>query len=178
MQIPQIETTRLRLRGWQQTDLDAFAELNANPDFVRFLGQGVPISRFDSWKVLTMLTGHWVLKGFGIWVVEDKVSDEFLGRVGIWEPDGWPGIEVGWGIAPKHWGKGYAREAALASIDWGFKNLETDTLISVIHPDNHASKSVAAKVGESFSHHQEVMGKPSDIYRITAQEFAAAIKTA
>lgn len=176
MPIPQIETQRLRLRGWQETDLDAFAELNANPDFVRYLGQNEPISRFDSWKTLAMLTGHWALKGFGIWVVEDKNSGEFLGRVGIWQPDGWPGIEVGWGIAPKHWGKGYAKEAAQASIDWGFKNLNTPTLISVIHPDNHASKSVAKKVGETFSHHQEVMGKPSEIYQISAQEHAAAMQ--
>lgn len=173
MDVPVIETSRLRLRGWKETDIDALAELNANPEFIRYFGQGVPISRFESWKVLAMLAGHWALKGFGIWVVEDKASGEFLGRVGIWDPADWPGVEIGWGIAPKHWGKGYAPEAARASMEWGFRHLDIDSLISVIHPDNQASKLVARKIGESFSHSQEVMGKMSDIYKITAEEYEA-----
>lgn len=173
MEKPVIETSRLRLRGWEEADLDAFSELNADPKFVRFLGQGVPVNRFESWKIMAMVAGHWALKGFGFWLVEDKETDEFLGRVGIWEPAEWPGVEIGWGIASKHWGRGYAPEAAMASMEWGFNHLKVDSLISVIHPDNLASKAVAEKIGESYSHSQDVMGKVSDIYRITAAEFAA-----
>lgn len=172
MNVPVIETSRLRLRGWKNSDAAALAELNANPEFVRFFGNGEPIDKFESWKVLAMLAGHWMLKGFGFWLVEDKFSNEFVGRVGIWEPEGWPGVETGWGISPKHWGKGYAPEAAIAAMTWGFENLEIDALISVIHPDNHASKMVAYKIGETFSHSQQVNGKLCDIYRITKEEFS------
>lgn len=171
MEIPIIETSRLRLRGWSLADADAFAMLNANADFARYIGGGQPINKAESWRVLAILAGHWVLKGFGYWVVEDKKTSDFLGRVGIWEPEGWPGIEVGWGISPDYWGKGYATEAALAAIEWGFTYLDTPELISLIHPENKASKSVALKVGEVYSHSQTVMGKQCDIFKLTKTQY-------
>jgi RimJ/RimL family protein N-acetyltransferase len=166
MLIPEIETDRLRLRGMKNSDLDAFAEMNADPEFARYFGTGEPLSRFDSWKVLSMLAGHWALNGFGFWIVEEKQSNQLIGRVGIWNPDGWPGTEIGWGIAREHWGKGYATEAALAAKNWAFDHLDIDELISVIHPDNEASKRVAKRIGEVYTKTIDVLGKTSDIYTI------------
>jgi RimJ/RimL family protein N-acetyltransferase len=108
-----------------------------------------------------------MVRGFGFWFVEERETKKFVGRVGIWHPDGWPGTEIGWGIAAEYWGKGYATEAAVSARDWAFKSLEIDELISVIHPDNEASKKVAFRIGEKFKKTMDVNGKKSDIYAIS-----------
>lgn len=175
--VPVIQTERLILREWRDSDSDAFYALNSNPDFVKYLGNGEPLSREDSWRVLALLAGHWALKGFGFWVVTLKETKELIGRVGLWEPAGWPAIELGWGINPTHWGKGYATEAARASLNWGFHELDLSSIISIIHPDNQASKNVAGKIGQSYSHSQEVNKKECDIYKITKEAYRASAAT-
>lgn len=167
MDVPVIETERLLLRGYKASDLDAFAEMNSDPEFVLYFGTGQPLSRWDSWNVLTMLAGHWMLRGFGFWIVEEKNSGIFVGRVGIWRPDGWPGTEIAWGISKAHWGKGYATEAAEAAKAWAFDNLDIDELISVIHPENEASKKVAIRIGEKYRETTEVNGKVSEIFTVS-----------
>ncbi|MBF9018265.1 MULTISPECIES: GNAT family N-acetyltransferase [unclassified Oceanispirochaeta] len=167
MDIPIVETERLRLRGFVLSDFEELVKLNMNQDFVNFFGTGEVISRYESWNVLSMMVGHWQLREFGLWLVEDKISNTFIGRVGCWQPEGWPGVEVAWGISPSYWGKGYAPEAARASIEWAFSNISTNKLISVIHPENKASKRVAIKIGEKHTSTEIVNGKKSDIYTIT-----------
>jgi RimJ/RimL family protein N-acetyltransferase len=92
------------------------------------------------------MLGHWTLRGFGLWAVNRKSDGIFIGRVGLYYPDGWPGLEVGWVLARPYWGHGYATEAASASRDYGFKNYPVPNLISVIHPDNLASQRVAERL--------------------------------
>jgi RimJ/RimL family protein N-acetyltransferase len=171
MVIPVIETERLRLRGFEASDLDALAALNADERFVKYFGTGKPLTRYESWNVLAMIVGHWHLNHFGLWLVEDRITKEFIGRVGCWQPENWPGIEVAWGISPDYWGLGYATEAARASLQWGFSNLETDMFISVIHPENIASKRVAERIGERYAKTEPVNGKPSDIYAISRMQY-------
>jgi len=167
MEIPIIETERLRLRGWQATDLEDFSKMNSDPEFVKYFDTGQPLSRRDSWNVLTMLAGHWMIRGFGFWAVEELNSKKFVGRVGIWRPEGWPGTEIGWGISRHYWGKGYATEAAEAAKKWAFEKLDINELISVIHPDNEPSKKVALRINETYKKTVEVSGKTSDIYAVS-----------
>jgi len=171
MDYPIITTDRLRLRGWAESDLDAFARLNANAEFIAYLGGGVPISRAESWRVMAMAIGHWVLRGYGLWVVEDKLSGEFIGRVGLLKMDDWPALEVGWGIHPEHFGKGYATEAAKASADWAFNNLDCDSLISIIDPRNTASKAVAKRIGSRFDRIEFVRDRECEIFKVTKEQF-------
>lgn len=171
MNIEPIETDRLRLRGFTPDDADAFARLNANPEFIRYLGNGQPIDAGESWRVMSLLVGHWTLRGFGMWLVEEKDSGAFVGRVGLWYPESWPAIELGWGIHPDFWGKGYASEAAIASARWAFENLALESLISVIDPRNLASKKVAERIGETFDRTEFVKDRDCDIYRITRETF-------
>jgi RimJ/RimL family protein N-acetyltransferase len=109
--------------------------------------------------------GHWGLRGFGLWVVQRKSDGAFLGRVGLWQPEGWPGMEVGWGLGRAYWGQGYAREAARASLDYGFRNYAIPKIISLIHPDNHASKRLAERLGETKGAPFQLVtfGKSSDV---------------
>ena len=119
-EIPTLETERLTLRGWREEDLDAYASLVSDEEVTRYIG-GVR-SRSDAWGGIANMLGHWTLRGFGLWAVNRKSDGIFIGRVGLYYPDGWPGLEVGWVLARPYWGYGYATEAARASRDYGFKN--------------------------------------------------------
>jgi len=145
MNIPTLETERLLLRAWRESDLEALASMFADPEVTRFLGP--PLARNDTWRSLAAMIGHWVLRGFGMWAVERKSDSALLGRVGVWRPEGWPGTEVVWTLGRQYWGQGYATEAARASIDFGFRTCPVPKLISLIDPENRASQNVASGSG-------------------------------
>lgn len=173
MDIPVLVTDRLRLRGWSLDDLPAFTRLNANPDFMTYFGNGQPITQTDSWKVMATIAGHWHLTGFGLWLVEERDTGAFVGRVGLIHMDEWPATEVGWGIHPEHWGKGYATEAAAASAYWGFQNLSLDSLISIIDPRNQPSIAVAERLGEQFDRTDFFKDRDCSIYKVSKTDFLA-----
>lgn len=164
MDIPALETERLLLREWRESDLDAYARMCADERFSRFLG--APIDRQDAWRQLAMHIGHWRLRGFGLWALEEKSSGAFVGRAGLFCPEGWPGLEVGWGLDPSAWGRGYATEAGRAALDHAWDVLGAEHVISVIDPDNARSIAVAERLGERFERHGRVRTLPVVIYGI------------
>lgn len=145
--IPQLETERLLLRGFCPQDLDAWASFMADPEVVRFLF-GEPQSRSDSWRMMAATLGHWALRGYGMWAVERKSDHAFIGRIGMLQPEGWPGLEIGWTLGRPYWGQGYATEAAAASMRFAFLTQPVERLISCIDPGNTASQAVATRLGE------------------------------
>ncbi len=175
MQIPeiQLETPRLWLRVPRREDLDPMAAFLADEESTRFIG-GVQ-ARSPAWRSLVGLVGCWAMQGFAMFSVVEKSTGDWVGRVGPWQPEGWPGTEVGWGIARNHWGKGYAPEAASAAIDWAFDQLGWSEVIHTIAPDNMNSKAVAAKLGSGFlrmgwlpePHHE----KPVEIWGQTREQW-------
>jgi RimJ/RimL family protein N-acetyltransferase len=111
-----------------------------------------------------VMAGHWALHGAGMFVVEEKSSRKFAGRVGPWFPPAWPGFEVGWGIASEFRGKGYAVEAARASIDWAFAHFELDQIVHCIDRENTASQGVARRLAAEKQHEIELFGHVSDLW--------------
>lgn len=140
-----VETERLLLRPPSAEDFDAFAAFCADPVAMEHLGgvQAPPVA----WRSLAALTGSWQLLGYSMFSVIEKDSGRWVGRVGPWQPHGWPGPEVGWSIVPARWGRGYAPEAARAAIDWAFDTLGWSEVIHTIAPDNINSQVVARKLG-------------------------------
>lgn len=162
---PVVETDRLLLRIPEERDLDAWATFMADEEASRFLG-GVQ-GRAAAWRAMAAMRGSWSLRGFGMFSVIEKESERWVGRVGPWAPEGWPGTEVGWGIAPAFQRRGYAVEAAVASIDWSFENLGWSDVIHCIDPANAPSIAVARKLGsERIGHEPDLrpFGIPVDIY--------------
>jgi RimJ/RimL family protein N-acetyltransferase len=140
-----LDTPRFSMRPPRGEDFDAWAEFAADSSATRYLGGPVP--RSVAWRSFLTMAGAWAVQGFAMFSVIEKSSGRWVGRVGPWYPDGWPGTEIGWGIVSDCWGRGYATEAALAAIDWVFDVLGWREVIHLIDVDNAASQAVARKLG-------------------------------
>jgi RimJ/RimL family protein N-acetyltransferase len=162
--IPELTTDRLCLRGLRPDDLDAYARMYADPEVMRFLENGRPLDRAAAFRSMAMHLGHWHLRGYGQWALEDRGTGEFVGRAGLWRPEGWPGLEVGWVLERRAWGRGLATEAGRAAIDYAFLRLGVEKVISLIQPDNHASIRVAQRLGQSYEGAVEVAGVAVSIF--------------
>jgi RimJ/RimL family protein N-acetyltransferase len=142
---PTLETERLILRPPAAEDFDGWMELMGDPLAARFLGGAQP--RATAWRGFASMAGAWVLAGFGMFSVVERASGRFVGRLGPWRPEGWPGDEIGYGLVRSAWGKGYATEGCAAAIDWALDHLGWTRFIHVIAPDNAASRAVAKRLG-------------------------------
>lgn len=142
---PVLETARLILRLPQRADFEGVAEMLGDEEAARHIGGAAP--RAAAWRRFLQMPGAWMIQGFGMFSVIDKTSGEWLGQTGPWQPDGWPGTEVGWSFRRAAWGRGYAREAATVAIDWAFANLGWSEVIHCIDPDNAASRALAQRLG-------------------------------
>lgn len=167
-----IETERLVLRMFRESDTDAYAEMLGDAEVMRFLG-GKTMSRQEAWRNMAMVLGHWQLRGYGFWAVEERASSELVGRVGCWEPEGWPSLEVGWTLRRAYWGRGYATEAARASMEYAFGTLGQTRVISLIDPDNANSIRVAERLGERPEGEWAVFGMKVVIYGIDRETWRA-----
>ncbi len=144
----QLETTRLLLRPPQRKDFDAWAAFTADAERTRYIGGTQP--RPVAWRSFAAMVGMWKLDGFAMFSVIEKASGRWIGRVGPWSPEGWPGTEVGWSLVADAGGQGYATEAAIAATQWAFDTLGWRHVIHTIDPANIASKRVAARLGSAF----------------------------
>lgn len=132
---------------------------------MRFLG-GVK-SRSAAWRVFTTLSGAWTINGYSYWSVLERDSGRWVGRIGPWQPEGWPGAEVAWGIAPEFAGRGYAYEAAVAAMDYAVDVLGWTHVIHTIHPDNTPSIRLAQRLG-SVNEGPTALPDPLSDFRVDA----------
>jgi RimJ/RimL family protein N-acetyltransferase len=172
-----LETDRLTLRMLCESDFEAYAEMCADPEVMRYIGDGQPLVRPMAWRNLAQMIGHWSLRGYGIWAAEERSTGTLVGRIGFWNPDGWPGFELGWMLRRAYWGRGYATEGARAALDFAFTRMEQPAVISLIHPENAASIRVAQRLGERLVDSAELFGRPALVYRITREEWEAPNST-
>lgn len=142
---PVLFTDRLILRPHKPEDLDDWARFYADEHTTRFLGGVQP--RSVAWRSLCAMAGAWTIRGFSMFAVEERGTGRWVGRIGPWEPEGWPGREVGYGLLPEFAGRGYATEAAAAAIDFVVDVLRWNEVVQTIHPDNRASIAVAERLG-------------------------------
>jgi len=161
-----LETERLALRTYRLSDFEDHFKLCADADVMRYLIGGKPMSRFDAWRHMAFIVGNWELLGYGYFAAEEKASGRFVGRIGFTNPEGWPGFEVGWTIAPEFQGRGFATEGGRFLLQYAFNEMGRDHVISVIHPENKPSIRVAEKLGEKLEGETEVSGMPALIYGV------------
>lgn len=159
------ETSRLLLRLPEAGDLEPFIEIHEDPDVKRHMVViGQHDGRASGWRMLALMIGHWQIRRYGQWTVVEKTTGEVIGRAGLWYPEGWPGLEVGWVIRRSRWGHGFATEAARASLDFAFDTVGADHVISLITPDNARSIRVAEKIGETLEDTRTIGGALVHVY--------------
>lgn len=145
MTSPVLFTERLVLRRPEARDFEAWAAFNADPVTMTHLGG--PVERSVAWRGLCAMAGAWDIAGFAMFSVIERATGKWVGRLGPWRPEGWPGTEVGWGVAREFAGKGYAHEGAVAAMDYAVDVLRWDTVIHTIAPDNERSRKLAQRLG-------------------------------
>jgi RimJ/RimL family protein N-acetyltransferase len=171
--IPNIETERLTLRPFREDDVSPFFELSQDPDVMRYVGDRRVPTLQESWRAIAGWLGHWALRGYGQWAIEERSSGRLIGRAGIINPVDWPGPEVGYVLGRAWWGRGYATEAARAAMDWGFEQIGFADLLSLIDPANLASIAVATRLGESLRGETDLWGNSVLVYGIGRAEWGA-----
>lgn len=160
----EVETERLLLRQWCELDLDPFAEMMADPEVTRYLTGSGPVDRHGSWRSLMVFFGHRELYGFTHWAIELRETGEFVGRAGPWRPEGWPALEIGWAIAPRHQGRGYATEAGRVAQRVAWEFLAPDRLVSLVRPGNEPSAAVARHLGGRLTETVDFLGGATMIF--------------
>jgi RimJ/RimL family protein N-acetyltransferase len=169
-----IETERLLLRGWRDEDLEPYARLCADPEVMRFIGNGSTLDREQAGEQVSRFRRHWEVRGFGLWALEEKRTGAFVGFAGLAHQEDWAEgehkTEVGWRLGREFWGRGFATEAAKASVAYGFDTLGLERIISIIQPDNAASRRVAEKAGLTPRGETRWRGTPVVWYAIDRED--------
>jgi RimJ/RimL family protein N-acetyltransferase len=143
-----IRTDRLILRRWRASDREPFAALNADPVVREFLHGTITRDRSDA--QIDAIEAAFDERGWGLWALEVVGGAPFVGYTGLWPADeatGLPMVEVGWRLAREHWGHGYATEAALAALEFGFETIGLDEIVSFTVPENVRSVAVMERIG-------------------------------
>lgn len=164
--VPQLETPRLRLRAWGEHDVPEYACILRDPEVMRYLGSGLryalkrkaaslvaSVSDVEARRGIRKLAAHWSRCGFGEWAVEDKASGELIGQIGLHHHPDWVAdpakVEVGWLLARRAWGRGFATEGARASLAYAFDRLAMDRIVSISLLPNVRSQWVMERLGLS-----------------------------
>lgn len=163
MSIPVLETDRLILREPRESDFEPYARFFADEQSRPI---GGPVPRDVAWRKLATMAGHWVLRGYGMWALEEKSTGDFVGLSGPWNPEGWSEPEIGWSLMLGKTGKGYATEAARKARNFAYTTLGWQTAISLIAETNEASKRVATRMGATF---EEIRTIPYQGATLTAE---------
>lgn len=145
--IPKIETERLVLRGPTKDDFAVYERFFADADGSAAYGGPLPSDK--AWRVLATDIGHWALRGYGRWAVTLKRTGEMIGGCGLWWPEGYPRSELTWWIIPTARKKGYAREASIAAIKFGYESLQWSLVETHLNDENTAARRLAESLGGS-----------------------------
>lgn len=160
--IPVFQSPRLLLRAFKPDDFEPMAGFYASEVSRPY---GGPCSRDEAWRKFAVYSGHWVLRGYGPWALEEKGSGQFVGLCGMWFPEGFPEPEISWALIPGQHGKGYATEAARRALQAAYENFGWKTAVSVIATDNAASHAVAQRLGAKVESRIAFRGAQADVYR-------------
>ncbi|MBE2997720.1 GNAT family N-acetyltransferase [Nocardiopsis sp. HNM0947] len=146
-----LETPRLLLRRWRPDDVGPLAAVNADPEVMRWIGDGSVRDEQQTRRGVEAMEQQWDTQGFGLFAVEIRSTGQLAGFTGLavphFMPELLPAVEVGWRLGRSHWGQGLASEAAAAAVRYGFEECGLDRIVSIVQPGNGASERIIAKLG-------------------------------
>jgi RimJ/RimL family protein N-acetyltransferase len=175
--LSELRTERLLLRQWRDGDLEPFAAMNADPEVMRHFP--ALLDREESDEAAGRIRAKIAEDGWGLWATEVVGVAPFVGFVGLWVPSlelhFTPCVEIGWRLAREHWGRGYATEAASASLAYGFEELGLEEIVAWTSVGNERSRRVMERLGmtrdpaDDFDHPLIPVGhhaRPHVLYRL------------
>lgn len=181
---PELRSARLLLRRWTAADAAPFADLNADPEVMRYFER--PLHRPESNALIARIEREFERCGFGLWALEAHETSEFLGFTGLieqtFDAHFTPAVEIGWRLRRSAWGLGYATEAARVAMAYGFGPAGLDEVVSITTRTNTASRAVMARLGmtcspaDDFEHPKLPTGhplRPHVLHRLTRQQWLA-----
>ncbi|MEW1719353.1 GNAT family N-acetyltransferase [Streptomyces sp. NPDC093109] len=175
----EIQTPRLLLRRWHEDDLVPMAEINADPEVMRWIDDGSVLDTDGTAEAIEVWEEEWDEEGLGLFAVELLASGELIGFTGLsvpnYLPEVLPAVEIGWRLGQPFWGQGYASEAAHAALEFALQDRGLDRVISISRPGNEASENVMRKLGMDLDHtttHPRY-GFPLHVHAIDLTEYAA-----
>ena len=142
-------TERLVLRIFKENDSRDLHRYYSDEVCIKYTS-GRVLTENESWKEVAVRAGHWILRGYGPYAIEEKSSGKVIGIVGLYYPNEWPEPEMTWHLVRSCFGKGYASEGAKAVLKMKKKFLPNMSLISLIHPENKASIKLALALEARF----------------------------
>ena len=165
LKIPELETSRLVLRAPADSDFASYQKFFADAEASAFYGG--PLNATQTWRVLAQDFGHWMLRGYGRWVIEAKQTGEMLGSCGLWWPEGLPRSELTWWLLPAARGKGFATEASQAAIAFGYDQLGWELVETHMNDDNLPARRLVERLGgEVLTREQFPDGVTRNVYRL------------
>jgi len=183
MEIAVLRGSRVVLRGWEARDAKPFADLNADPVAMEFFP--APLSRTESDAMVERAQAALESRGWGFWCLE--IDGACAGFVGLSQPTFeahfMPCVEVGWRLSTRHWGMGYATEAARLVVDFGFRRLRLPEIVSFTTVANWRSRRVMERLGmrhdpiDDFEHPRIAPGhalRMHVLYRLLATDYDRA----
>ena len=150
MDIPTVTTERLILRPFREGDLDAHAAMNADPRIMQYIGEVQ--DRAAAFRTMCAYMGHWYLRGYGPWAVEERATGAFVGRAGLTRFEPWTDVEVGYALVPSAWGKSYASEMASRTLRYAHEVVGARGVTSHILAGNAAAVRVAERLGAKYAY--------------------------
>ena len=176
-----LPTERLILRRWQSSDVEPFAQMNADAEVMKYFPS--VLSRQESNELLSRIEDHHQIHKFGLWAVEEKVKSVFIGFIGLnipsFQAHFTPTVEVGWRLARPFWGQGYATEGAKTVINYGFEVVGLSEIVSFTSKLNLRSIAVMKRLGmtydaaDDFDHPRLPSGHPLQrhvLYRLNRSD--------
>lgn len=164
-----LETERLILRLFDEKDVEEVYAMRRDPAIMRFIRE--PQNRAESANWVKLVSSRWLDEKIGFCAVIEKASGGFIGWCGIWKLKETGEFEIGYAIAEKFWGKGYAAEAARKILGYAFEKLKPEKIVAVAQPENQASRRVMEKIGMSFDYTGVFYGNKLVHYSISEERF-------
>jgi RimJ/RimL family protein N-acetyltransferase len=159
-----LETERLYLRLFRPADWLQIHQYYSHEECMKYT-LGRKLTEGESWRAMASLAGHWILRNYGPYALEEKRSNLVIGYAGLYYPNDWPEPEIAWGLLREYWGKGFASEAVREVKKMKAVYVPNLSLISMIHPENKNSIRLAQSVGARFEREHDFRGSVMNIYR-------------
>ncbi len=177
------QTGRLRLERWSHdAHGEGFAAMNAQPEVMRYLGNGGGMTRAESDVASAGIAAHWEIYDFGLWAAIERATGAMLGFVGLCHPLWWPDmierVEAGWRLRLEAWGAGYATEGAREALRAGFETLALDEIVSFVDPGNERSLALTRRLGMTVEAEVPHPARADTTVRILSIAAAAAASRA